>query len=55
MQQAIECSNELCNCTIMAPMETEAYCGAECRELGEDSRIEGEVCPCGHPPCDTAP
>ena len=53
MQQTIECSNELCECTITAEIETEAYCSDACRELGEDRRIEGGACPCGHPPCDT--
>lgn len=55
MQQTIGCSHELCECTITAGMESQAYCSDACRELAEDSRIEGEVCPCGHPPCDTAP
>ncbi|MBV8726332.1 MAG: hypothetical protein JO233_00990 [Candidatus Eremiobacteraeota bacterium] len=55
MQQSIECSNEVCNCTINAAIDTEDYCSEACRELGEDGRIEGETCPCGHPQCDTAP
>ncbi|HMD02430.1 MAG TPA: hypothetical protein VKG44_05635 [Candidatus Baltobacteraceae bacterium] len=53
--ELIECSHQLCQCTVTAVINDadadEAYCSDFCREAEMD---EGEtICACGHPPCDS--
>jgi hypothetical protein len=53
LHEAVECSHELCNCTVMGPaMGGDAYCSNYCRSV-DDGGIESDTCPCGHPECDT--
>jgi hypothetical protein len=50
----IECTNELCNCSVIGPVDgSEVYCSDFCSNASEES-IESESCSCGHPQCDTA-
>ena len=49
-QELTECSNELCQCTLMGPLEGEAYCSDSCRTQDEGG-IEIDACQCGHPGC----
>jgi hypothetical protein len=51
-EQSIECSNAACNCTIIAVIETEAYCSDYCQEADQSEGMD--YCECGHPPCDIA-
>jgi len=50
-QQAIECSNNPCNCTVTGAVNAEAFCSDFCKEA--DDAEEMDFCLCGHPPCDT--
>jgi hypothetical protein len=48
----VPCGNDLCNCTISAPVGSDAaYCSDYCQDAVDQS-IESETCSCGHPPCD---
>ncbi|MFY9737565.1 MAG: hypothetical protein WAK11_00795 [Candidatus Cybelea sp.] len=48
----VECSYDICNCTVSSPIGTgEVYCSEACQDASESS-IEADNCVCGHPPCD---
>lgn len=49
-QQTIECTHAACNCTILAVVDTEAFCSDYCKAAEESEEME--FCECGHPPCD---
>jgi hypothetical protein len=51
-ENSIECSHELCNCTVPGTGGGDAYCSGFCRNATEQG-LESETCACGHPECDT--
>lgn len=53
LQQGTICAHDICRCDLMGASMGATYCSDYCRQMDEDS-IEGEVCGCGHPPCDTS-
>jgi hypothetical protein len=48
----VPCGNDICNCTVSAPVDGGVrYCSDYCQDVTDQS-IESESCSCGHPPCD---
>lgn len=48
----VPCGNDICNCTVSAPVDGgSTYCSDYCQDVTDQS-IESESCSCGHPPCD---
>jgi hypothetical protein len=50
-ESPVECSHELCNCSLTGPVAGETYCSDYCLRAMEEG-LESETCACGHPQCD---